>query len=125
MRTSLWSGLCHSHLVGHSHTTPLPSGSSLNHCYPPIPKPLPDISDKGKLVEWLCSHSTKSGDELTSLGDYITGESKKVVESSPFLEKLKKKGYEFLFMVDAIDEYAVGHLKEFEGRSLSLQPMRD
>merc|ERR1711881_91004 len=49
---------------------------------------------------------------------YITGESKDVVSTSSFVERLKKRGFEVVYMTEPIDEYVVQQLKEYEGKNL-------
>merc|ERR1711900_127597 len=90
-----------------------------------------DSTNRNKLADLLRYQTSKSGDESISLKEYcdrmkegqndiyyITGESVAQVSSSPFLEQLRKKGFEVLYMVDPIDEYGVQQLKEYDGKKL-------
>merc|ERR1712193_397122 len=90
-----------------------------------------DSTNHQKLADLLRFQTSKSGDESISLKEYcdrmkegqnaiyyITGESIQGASSSPFIETLRKKGIEVLYMVDPIDEYCVQQLKEYDGKKL-------
>nr|AFS88930.1 heat shock protein 90 beta [Acipenser schrenckii] len=90
-----------------------------------------DSQNRRKLSELLRYHSSQSGDEMTSLLEYIsrmkenqkciyyiTGESKDQVANSAFVERVRKRGFEVIYMAEPIDEYCVQQLKEFDGKTL-------
>ena len=83
-----------------------------------------DSTNRKKLAGFLRYHTSASGDEFASLGDYvarmkenqkdiyyITGESKDVVSTSSFVERLKKRGFEAsIFVLYNSGFYHVGTL---------------
>ena len=90
-----------------------------------------DTANRNKIADLLRFHTSKSGEDQISFKEYIqrmkegqkdvfyiTGESRASVANSPFLEALKKRGYEVLYLVDPIDEYMVQQLKDYDGKKL-------
>jgi len=90
-----------------------------------------DTTNRKKLSGFLRYHTSASGDEQCSLGDYvsrmkenqkdiyyITGENREIVAQSAFVERLKKRGLEVIYMTEPIDEYVVQQMKEFDGKNL-------
>merc|ERR1712226_816990 len=90
-----------------------------------------DQQNREKLSNFLRYHTSKSGEDMISLKEYvarmkegqkdiyfITGESLAAVTASPFIEGLKKKGLEVLYLIDPIDDYVIQQLKDFEEKKL-------
>ncbi|KAL6212788.1 hypothetical protein ACLB2K_018005 [Fragaria x ananassa] len=88
-----------------------------------------DAANRNRLAKLLRFESTKSDGKLTSLDQYIsrmksgqkdifylTGTSKEQLDNSPFLERLKKKGYEVIFFTDPVDEYLMQYLMDYEDK---------
>jgi len=90
-----------------------------------------DTTNRKKLADLLRFQSSKTGEDMISFKDYvqrmkegqkdiyyITGESRAQVAQSPFIESLKNKGYEVLYLVDPIDEYMVQQMKDYDDHKL-------
>ncbi|KAK5645634.1 hypothetical protein RI129_004098 [Pyrocoelia pectoralis] len=90
-----------------------------------------DSQNRAKLSDLLRYHTSASGDESCSLKEYvtrmkpnqkhiyyITGENKDQVANSSFVERVKKRGFEVVYMTEPIDEYVVQQMKEYDGKQL-------
>lgn len=90
-----------------------------------------DSQNRKKLSDLLRYHTSASGDEACSFKDYvgrmkenqkhiyyITGENKDQVSNSSFVERVKKRGFEVVYMTEPIDEYVVQQMKEYDGKQL-------
>jgi molecular chaperone HtpG len=89
-----------------------------------------DFSNRERLADLLLFESTKTeAGKFTTLEQYVggmtaeqkeilylIGESRGLIENSPYLEGFKAKGQEVLLLTDPIDEYLVSHLTEFKGK---------
>lgn len=90
-----------------------------------------DSQNRKKLGDLLRYYTSASGDEMCSLKEYvsrmkenqkhiyfITGESREQVAASAFVERVRSRGFEVVYMVEPIDEYCVQQLKEYDGKTL-------
>uniref|UniRef100_A0A9J8CNG6 Endoplasmin n=1 Tax=Cyprinus carpio carpio TaxID=630221 RepID=A0A9J8CNG6_CYPCA len=88
-----------------------------------------DHSNRTRLAKLLRFQTSHSDTTLSSLEQYVermkekqdkiyfmAGTSRKEAESSPFVERLLKKGYEVVYLTEPVDEYCIQALPEFDGK---------
>ncbi|XP_032443591.1 endoplasmin [Xiphophorus hellerii] len=88
-----------------------------------------DHSNRTRLAKLLRFQTSNSDTVLASLEQYVermkekqdkiyfmAGTSRKEAESSPFVERLLKKGYEVIYLTEPVDEYCIQALPEFDGK---------
>ncbi|XP_002157524.1 endoplasmin [Hydra vulgaris] len=88
-----------------------------------------DHSNRTRLAKLLRFRSSNDPEKMTSLADYLgrmkdkqdviffmAGASLEEVKNSPFVERLLRKGYEVLYLIEPVDEYCIQSLPEFEGK---------
>ncbi|WP_369857796.1 molecular chaperone HtpG [Candidatus Thalassolituus haligoni] len=94
--------------------------------------PAEDFANKEKIAALFRFATSTSGSEAQTVGladyvarmqegqkkvYYITAESYAAGMGSPHIEYFRKKGIEVLLLTDRVDEWMVGHLNEFDGKS--------
>ncbi|MEW5297802.1 MAG: hypothetical protein WDW36_000986 [Sanguina aurantia] len=97
-----------------------------------------DTTNRVRLAKLLRFHSSRSGDQLRTLDEYVAGmkegqksiywvagSSKEDVAASPFVEVLLRKGYEVIYFTDVLDEYVMGHLLEFDDKKFANASKED
>uniref|UniRef100_H2ZL55 Endoplasmin n=1 Tax=Ciona savignyi TaxID=51511 RepID=H2ZL55_CIOSA len=88
-----------------------------------------DHSNRTRLAKLLRFFTSNHPTDVTSLEQYVermkekqdkiyfcAGNGRKEVENSPFVERLLKKGYEVIYLTEAVDEYTIQALPEFDGK---------
>ena len=89
-----------------------------------------DPSNRNRLAKLLRFHTSNDSQKQTSLSSYVermkgdqkviyylAGTSRKEVETSPFVERILKKGYEVLYLTEPVDEYCIQAMPEFDGKN--------
>jgi TNF receptor-associated protein 1 len=81
------------------------------------------LTDKGKTTS-LADYVTRMGAEQKEIY-YLVGPNRAALESGPYLEGFKARNLEVIFCYEAVDEYVMSNVREFDGKKLTAADHAD
>ena len=81
------------------------------------------LTDKGKTTS-LADYVTRMGAEQKDIY-YLVGPNRAALESGPYLEGFKARNLEVIFCYEAVDEYVMSNVREFDGKKLTAADHAD